>query len=198
MIVVDIEATGLDHRNHSLLSIGAVDFENPERQFYGECRAWEGAHLDPEALAVNGFTSTECLNPGKDSLEELMVRFHHWMSQSNDRILAGHNISFDRDFLNSSLQRAKINFAFPYRTIDLHTLAYTTCRTKGIPIPERNGHPALSSDAVMRLLGLPEEPKPHIALMGAKIAAEAFSRLMYGKNLLPEFAEYPMQLLTQK
>ena len=120
------------------------------------------------------------------------------MTQSNDRILAGHNISFDRDFLNSSLQRAKINFAFPYRTIDLHTLAYTTCRTKGIPIPERNGHPALSSDAVMRLLGLPEEPKPHIALMGAKIAAEAFSRLMYGKNLLPEFAEYPMQLLTQK
>lgn len=198
MIVVDIEATGLDPHKHSLLSIGAVDFENPERQFYGECRAWEGAHLDPEALTVNGFTEAECLNPGKESLEDLMVRFHHWVDQGNERILAGHNISFDRDFLNSSFSRSKISFAFPYRTIDLHTLAYATCRTKGIPMPQRNGHPALSLDTVMRLLGLPAEPKPHIALMGAKVAAEAFSRLMDEKNLLPEFAEYPMQLLAQK
>lgn len=198
MIVVDIEATGLDFHKHSLLSIGAIDFENPERQFYGECRAWDGAHLDTEALAVNGFTSKECFDPKKESLEELMVRFHHWIEQENERIIAGHNVSFDRDFLNSSFSRAKINFAFPYRTIDLHTLAYTTCRTKGIPMPQRNGHPALSSDAVMRLLGLPEEPKPHIALMGAKIATEAFSRLMDGKNLLPEFAEYPIQPLAQK
>jgi len=38
MIVADIEATGLDPRKHSILSIGAVDFEHPERQFYGECR----------------------------------------------------------------------------------------------------------------------------------------------------------------
>ncbi|MHB1118180.1 MAG: 3'-5' exonuclease [Minisyncoccota bacterium] len=198
MIVADIEASGLDYRNHALLSIGAVDFENPERQFYGECRAWEGAHLDPEALAVNGFTETECLSPGKESLEELMARFHHWVEQSDDRILAGHNVSFDRDFLNNSFQRTKINFAFPFRTIDLHTLAYTTCRMKNIPIPQRNGHPSLSLDTIMRLLGLPEEPKPHVALMGAKVAAEAFSRLMYEKNLLPEFSGYPMQLLEQK
>lgn len=198
MIVVDIEASGLDPRNHALLSIGAVDFENPERQFYGECRVWEGAHIDPEALAVNGFTESECLNPGKESLEELMTRFYHWIEQGNERIIAGHNVSFDRDFLNNSFSRAKINFAFPFRTIDLHTLAYATCKMKDIAIPQRNGHPALSLDAVMRLLGLPEEPKPHIALMGAKVAAEAFSRFMYGKNLLPEFAEYPMQLLEQK
>ena len=56
MIVADLETTGLDSRKHSILSIGAMDFENQENTFYGECRIRENSEIDEEALRVNGFT----------------------------------------------------------------------------------------------------------------------------------------------
>ena len=56
MIIIDVETTGLDPERCSLVSIGAVDFSCPERQFYGECQAWDGAEVSADALAINGFT----------------------------------------------------------------------------------------------------------------------------------------------
>ena len=114
MIVADIEATGLDIHKHSILSIGAVDFEHPDRQFYGECRMWEGASIMSDAIAVNGFTKQECSDPKKQSLKELMESFLHWIEQSEDKTLAGQNPSFDRDFLNSSFARSSIGWHFHF------------------------------------------------------------------------------------
>jgi DNA polymerase III epsilon subunit-like protein len=59
MIVVDVEASGTNYEKHSIVSLGAVDFDNPENRFYGECHIWDGAHIMEEALEVCGFTETE-------------------------------------------------------------------------------------------------------------------------------------------
>ena len=59
MIIVDVESTGIEPEKHSILSIGALDFDNPENQFYGECRAWDWAHIMDESLVVNGFSREE-------------------------------------------------------------------------------------------------------------------------------------------
>lgn len=192
MIVADIEATGLDPHKHSILSIGAVELEHPDRQFYGECRMWEGASIMTDALAVNGFTRQECTDPRKHSIEELMQMFLHWIEQCGDKTLAGHNVSFDRDFINDSFARAHIGWHFPYRTLDLHSMAYMDAMRRGIAIPHKNDRTDFSLDAILKYVGLPEEPKPHIGINGAKYEAEAFSRLLYGKNLLPEFLSYPI------
>lgn len=193
MLVIDAEFTGLDPRAHSIVSIGAVDFNDPERQFYGECRIWDGAHIMPEALAVNGFTEEQVRDPKKQSLEELAQSFHRWIEQSNDRTLAGQNVALDRDFLNESFRRAGLEFRFAHRNVDSHSVAYAYFAKKGMPLPKKDDYQsALSLDKILTILGLPPEPKPHIALNGAKLEAEAFSRLMFEKNLLPEFAQYPI------
>jgi DNA polymerase III epsilon subunit-like protein len=192
MIVADIEATGIDFHKHSILSIGAVDFEHPERQFYGECRMWDGASIMSDALEVNGFTREECTDSKKHSLKELMENFLHWVEQCEDKTLAGHSTSFDRDFLNNSFARASIGWHFSYRTLDLHSMAYMDMTKRGISIQRKNARTDISSDYIFKYVGIPEEPKPHHGLNGAKYEAEAFSRLLYGKNLLPEFAEYPI------
>ncbi|GIU68698.1 MAG: hypothetical protein KatS3mg001_548 [Candidatus Pacearchaeota archaeon] len=49
-----------------------------------------------------------------------------------------------------------------------------------------------SLDEILKYVGLSSEPKPHNALMGAKLSSEAFSRIIYGKNLLKEFEEYSL------
>jgi len=192
MIVADIEATGLDYRKHSLLSIGAVEFEHPEREFYGECRMWDGASIMTDAIAVNGFSEKECRDPQKHSLEELMEDFYHWVEQCEEKTLSGQNISFDRDFLNDSFSRAHIGWRFSFRANDLQSMAYMDAVKRGLSIPQKNEHTDFSLDAILKYVGLPTEPKPHHALNGAKYEAEAFSRLLYEKNLLPEFVKYPI------
>ncbi|OHA85742.1 MAG: hypothetical protein A2408_01585 [Candidatus Yonathbacteria bacterium RIFOXYC1_FULL_52_10] len=193
MLVIDAEFSGLDPRAHSIVSIGAVDFADPERQFYGECRIWDGAHIMPEALAVCGFSEEQVRDPKKQSLEELAQSFHRWVEQSDDRTLAGQNVALDRDFLNESFRRAGLEFRFAHRNVDSHSVAFAYFAKKGMPLPKKSDYQsALSLDKILTTLGLPPEPKPHIALNGAKLEAEAFSRLMFEKNLLPEFAQYPI------
>lgn len=192
MIVIDIEASGLDIRKHAMVSFGAVDFTNPQRQFYAEPRMWEGAECDPEALAVNGFTEKECYDPKRKKLKDVMEEFLAWIEPIEEKTLVGQNPCFDRGFINDAFSRSSIGWNFSYRTLDLHTIAYVDHIRRSIPIPMEHHRTALNLDGILTYVGIPEEPKPHNGLTGAKVEAEALSRILYGKNLLPEFAKYPV------
>ena len=65
MIILDIEASGTNYEKHSIVSIGAFDFDNPSNRFYEECRVWDGANIDEDALEVKGFTEAELRDPNK-------------------------------------------------------------------------------------------------------------------------------------
>lgn len=188
MIVVDVEASGLDPNKHSMVSVGAVDLKHPSNQFYAECRIWEGADIMDDALEVNGFTKEEVTDPKKPSLEEVITSFMSWIEQCDEFTLAGQNPSFDRDYLRSSAARYHLNWPLAHRTIDLHSVAYAHLISRGIPVPLKNKHSALNLDNILEYCGIPGgEPKPHNALTGAKSAGECFSRLLYNQKLLPEF-----------
>lgn len=197
MIVVDAEMSGLDPDKHSMVSLGAVDFAHPERQFYGECRIWDGAETDPEALAVNGFTDEQCRDKNKKSETELITEFFAWIQPIPDKTIAGQNVSFDAKFLNQALKRADIEWRFSFRTLDLHAVVYAQFLKEGREVLLKQDQSGLSLDKILTAFGLPEEPKPHIALNGAKYEAEVFSRIIRGKNLLSEFAQYPVDIPEQ-
>lgn len=191
MIFVDIEATGLDPRTHSILSIGAIDLANPTRQFYEECRAWDGAHISDEALQVNGFTKEEAVDPTKQTEGEAVRLFLAWAWEiEGDRTLAGQNVSFDRDYLQFASAREGLDWDLAHRTIDTHTLAWMHMVNRGLTPPTENHRSMLNLDAILTYCGIPEEPKPHNALTGAMCHAEVASRLLYGKKLLPEFEQF--------
>ncbi|MHB8651804.1 MAG: 3'-5' exonuclease [Minisyncoccota bacterium] len=194
MLVIDAEMSGLDPRKNSIVSIGAVDFDDPTRQFYGECRVWDGAELVPESLAVCGFNEEELFDPAKKPFIVLAKEFYNWVAVAPERTLAGQNVSLDREFLNDAFRRAGVEFRFAHRNLDTHSVAYAYFRSRGVTIPlkETDQQSALSLDKILEMLGIPPEPKPHIALNGAKLEAEALSRMMFGKNLLPEFEIYPV------
>lgn len=190
MIVVDVEASGVEYHKHSIVSVGALEFERPENRFYAECRIWDGAHIMKEALEVNGFTEEEIIDPQKQSEGGLITAFLEWVNTCKEHTLAGQNVSFDRDFLKAAAERTHLNWPLAYRTIDTHTLAYMHYVLMGKSVPTNNQRSALDLDAVLRYTGIPEEPKPHNALTGALSHAEVISRLLYGKKLLPEFDQY--------
>jgi len=193
MIAVDIEGSGIGPDTHSILSLGAIDMDNPSRGLYEECRAWEGAHINDEALVVNGFTKEQATDPEKQSEADLVHKFAAWAESSADRTLAGQNVSYDRDILEAAARRAgHTAWPFAHRTIDVHSLAWMHMVKRGMtpPVDADKKHSALNLTAVLAYCGIPEEPRPHNALTGAKCHAETISRLLYDKKLLPEFEQY--------
>ena len=197
MIIVDTETTGIDSQKASLLSIGAIDFSQPEKQFYGECNIWEAAEIHQAALDVNGFSQEEITNKTKQTQKQLIEAFILWMQNCEEQTLAGENPSFDRDFIAATAKREGAEWTSIYRTIDLHSLAYVHMLKRGV-LQSKNKRTAIKLDTILIYVGLPEEPKPHNALTGAKMETEAFARLIYGKNILKEFENYPLPNYLKK
>jgi len=193
MIVVDVEASGVNYEKNSIVSVGALELEHPERRLYEECRVWDGAHIEDGALAVNGFTKAQITDPKKQTEAELVRRFIAWALQAEDQTLAGQNVSFDRDSLKAAAERAgHTDWPFAYRTIDTHTLCYMHMVKRGLTPPQDpvKKHSKLNLDAVLVYCGIPEEPEPHNALTGALCHAEVISRLLHDRKLLPEFEQF--------
>ena len=192
MIVVDGEYSGLDPYKHAILSIGAVDFLNPENRFYGECRVFEGAEIDDGALLVNGFTKEQALDPKAKSLEEMMKEFLAWVAPIEDRTIAGQNVYLDRDMLDMAARRCKIPWLGGKRIVDLHAVCYASHLKKGQALQLEDKLSPLSLDLILKYVGVPEEPKPHNALTGALLETEAFGRLIYGRAWLPEYEKHAL------
>lgn len=199
MIAVDVEASGIGADTHSIVSVGAVDLLDPSRQLYEECRVWEGAHINDEALLVNGFTKEQITDPAKQSEAELVHKFAAFAEPLSDRTLAGQNVSFDRDILQAAAKRAgHTNWPFAHRTIDSHSLAWMHMVKRGMtpPVDPEKKRSALDLDAILQYCGIPAEPTPHNALTGAKCHAEVISRLLNDKKLLPEFEQFAIPWLS--
>lgn len=199
MIVLDIEASGLVPERHSILSIGAVDLNEPTNQFYEECRAWDGAEVSEEALAVNGFSQEEIEDPTKQTEAGLLRAFIAWaMDRPEDRTLAAQNVTFDRLFLEAACQRAGIEYPFAHRTIDVHTLVWLHLVSRGETPPVKNSHSDINLSFALTYAGLPEEPKPHNALTGALCHAEVIARVAYNRKLLPDFSSFAIPWETNR
>ncbi len=197
MLILDIEASGTNYDKHSIVSIGAIDFDNPTNRFYGECQIWSGAHIMDEALVVNGFTKAEITDVTKLTEAELTIQFLEWSMSLSDRTLTGQNVSFDRDMLRAATERAGRNWDLAYRTLDTHTMCWMHMIKAGLvpPLDIQHKRSALTLDAIMLYCGIPEEPEPHNALTGALSHAEVVARLLYDKKLLPEFLHYEIPWL---
>lgn len=190
MIVVDLETSGVDQRVHGLLSIGAVDFLEPGRQYYGECKLREEGDVMDEALEVNGFTYEDITNHNKQSEVDLVKDFLLWFKRSKDHTLAGQNPHFDLSFLEEVCRRSELDIPFARRLIDLHSVTVYHITSRGLEVPIRKKRSDVDSDYIMRYVGIPEEPRPHNALNGAVWEAEAFNRLFYNGGLFDDFEKY--------
>lgn len=187
MIVVDVETTGLDPSRHSIVSIGAVSYENPDCTFYTECRPWTGTEIDDRALQVNGFTRAQLLDVGRPLAIAAIRRFDAWARSSPlSMVLANHNVAFDVGFLQMAYDRANLEWPFGYKTVDVHAVAYAAMLACGANVPLKADRTSdLSLDGILTWLGLDPEPKPHHALNGARCAATALRRLTHGSVSIP-------------
>lgn len=198
MLVIDLEASGLDVRANSIVSLGALDLHNPTNRFYAECRMWEGAEYNEESLEVCGYTVEEITDPNKMTEGELIRNFIDWSKDLANRTFCGQNVSFDRIYAETAARRAHLDWPFAHRTIDTHSLCWMHMIKRGLeaPVDEEHRRSALNLDAILNYCGIPDEPEPHNALTGALCHGEVASRLLYDKKLLPEFEQFEIPWLA--
>ena len=199
MIVLDIETTGLDPGRHSIIEVGALDFDCPGNYFNERCQIWDGAEIDSKALEINGLTLNEIKDQTILTQKELISNFMIWADQIADKTIAGQNVDFDIYFLNESSKRCGLNLSLGKRKVDQHSIVYAHFIKRNIRPPLKDGFSNLNSDLIMNYVGLPSEPKPHRALTGARFEAEALSRLLFGRMMFDEFNNHaiPYYLKTQ-
>jgi len=190
MIVLDIETTGLDPRLHSIVEVGAIDFNCPGNVFNARCQIWEGAEIDLKALEINGLTPKEIQDKSFLTQIDLITGFMNWMENIEDKTIAGQNVDFDIDFINESSARCGLNFSLGKRKVDQHSIVYAHLLKRNIKPPLKDGFSEVNSDFIMKYVGIPSEPKPHRAINGARYEAEALSRLICGRGMFEEFAGF--------
>jgi len=199
MIALDIEASGVDYHKNSIISIGAVDMEDKDKRFYGECRVWEGSHLAEDTMVFLQMTEEQFRDPLKQTEGELIEKIMRWIESCHDRTLLGQNVSFDRDFLKAGCERIHHEYPLAHRTVDTHTLCYMHMIKRGLvpPFNEEKHRTALNLDVILQYCGIPEEPRPHNALTGALSHAEVAHRLLYDEKFLPEFDRFEIPWLAE-
>ena len=60
MIVIDVEASGTNYEKHSMVSLGALDFDKPDQRFYMECRIWEAKDVRGTSLGLTEAVCEQC------------------------------------------------------------------------------------------------------------------------------------------
>ena len=136
-VVIDVETGGFHSSTDALLEIAAVliDMEPDGTLKRGathsfHVKPFEGARLDPAALAITGIDPFHPLRPAlpeKDALGRIFREIRHAIHAYNCRraILVGHNAAFDLGFLNAAITRADVkrNPFHPFSCFDTATLA---------------------------------------------------------------------------
>ncbi|HLC58424.1 MAG TPA: 3'-5' exonuclease [Candidatus Nanoarchaeia archaeon] len=177
MIVIDLEMSGLDFKKNSILSIGALDFNNSKNTFYGECTLRKGTKIDDKAIAVCGFTRKQ-IKENKKSCEKLLKEFLEWTDKISDKTLAGHNVHFDIAFLQENFKIYKLKWDFGHRIVDLHSVFYFNFMKGKVKIPIKYYHSALNLDFIIDYFKLKKREGTHNALEDAQLTAQAFSKLL--------------------
>jgi DNA polymerase III epsilon subunit-like protein len=195
MIIVDLEMSGLDIEKCGIWQIGAVELENPENQFLQEARIDDHDIIFNEPNAkktvfdVTGKTESYFRDKQKQSQKQMLINFFEWVEKVKLNNLAGQN-PWDVAFLNIKARKYGLKMPFHYRFFDLHSISQLKfLETNGkFYMKKRISNMGLGN--ILKFCGILYERKIHNALEDAKLTAECFSRILYGKNLLEEYKKF--------
>lgn len=201
MIVVDVETSGTEPERNGIWQIGALDLSNPQNTFLQESRIDDEDEISEEALKVIGKTEKYLRDKNKQSQKELLGKFFNWVNTIKIKNCLCQNPQFDLAFINRKANQYGLKISFHHRAFDLHSIASIRYNQINGKLLIEEDHSGMGLTNILKFCGLEDkriqlkdggivkQGKPHNALEDAKLTAECFSRLVYGKSLLQEFSK---------
>ena len=210
MIVLDIETSGLYPEKHGIWQIGALDLYNFTNTFIEESRIDYKDLVAEEALRVIGKTESHLRDPNKQSQKKLLENFFSWTETADIKNALCQNPQFDIGFINFKARKYELTPSFHHRSFDLHSIAQTRYQQLYRNLLIKDNYSDMGLSNILQFCGLEDkrismekgkvkkEGTPHNALEDAKLTAECFSRLIYGRSLLEKFSQYKVpEYLTE-
>ncbi|KAA9002047.1 ribonuclease T [Affinibrenneria salicis] len=165
-VVIDVETAGFNAKTDALLEIAAITLKmdnngwlQPDDTLHFHVEPFEGAILQPEALAFNGIDPSNPLRGAVSEYEALheifkLVRKGIKEQSCNRGIIVAHNANFDHSFLMAAAERCglKRNPFHPFATFDTaalsglvlgQTVLAKACIAAGIAFDSSQAHSAL-------------------------------------------------------
>lgn len=188
-IVLDIETSGLNKVQCGIWQIGAIDL-NDNEEFFQESRIDDEDFVEERALKVIGKTKEELLDKNKQSQKELLKTFFEWIKTRKVKNFLCQNPQFDINFLEIRAIKYGLSIPFKYKCFDLHTISQMVYHKIHGKFLFEEGKSKMSLGEILEFVGMKDNRQAHNALEDSRLTAECFSRLMYGKNLYPEYSKF--------
>ncbi|NMH64300.1 ribonuclease T [Shewanella salipaludis] len=165
-VVIDVETAGFNSQTDALLEIAVtmlkMDDEGVlaiDKTLHFHIEPFEGANLEPEALAFNGIDPT---NPLRGAVSEKVafleifkqVKKAQKAADCHRSIIVAHNAAFDHGFVSKAIERCELKRSpfHPFATFDTatlaglaigHTVLAKACKMAGIDFNNSEAHSAL-------------------------------------------------------
>ncbi|MCL1126388.1 ribonuclease T [Shewanella surugensis] len=165
-VVIDVETAGFNAQTDALLEIAVtllkMDNEGNlvfDKTLHYHIEPFEGANLEPEALAFNGIDPTNPLRGAVDEKHAFLeifkdVKKAQKAADCHRSIIVAHNAAFDHAFVTKAIERNGLKRTpfHPFATFDTatlaglaigHTVLAKACSIAGIEFDNKQAHSAL-------------------------------------------------------
>lgn len=191
-IVIDVETGGVNPAKDALLEIAAISITmddqgliHPDQAYHYHVLPFEGANLDPGALAFNKIDPYHPFRfaiPEAQALRELFSATSKECKQKScsRAVLVGHNAWFDQQFINAAVERCQLGYN-PYHRFTSFDTATLSALVYGQTVLSR----------ALELAKIPfNTDEAHSALYDAKHTAELFCVIV---NHWKELGGWPIE-----
>lgn len=175
IVVLDTETGGLDPAQHSILSIGMVDWTGKHQT---EIFVNEGEiGSDPRSMEVNGIDLDWIRKYGvspKTAVRKV-EKFLNGLGMGRPLMICGHNVAFDMAYMRRlyTLAGKDTPRDFSHRSIDTHTLLWALAAQGRLPRTARSSDGAFGHFDIA-----PPDDKRHTALGDAIATRDLLIQLL--------------------
>ena len=120
----------------------------------------------------------------------MLIRFFEWVKKCKSKTFVCQNPQFDHAFLEHKSRKYNLDFPTGWRAFDMHTLSHYKYFLINNAFVLDNGKSDFGLSKSLEFCGMKDERNFHNALEDAKLTAEVFSRIVYGKNLLQDYKKF--------
>lgn len=165
-VVIDVETAGFNSQTDALLEIAVTLLKMDDEGVLGidktlhfHIEPFEGANLEPAALAFNGIDPNNPLRGAVSEKEAFLeifkaVKKAQKASDCHRSIIVAHNAAFDHGFVSKAIERCDLKRSpfHPFATFDTatlaglaigHTVLAKACMMAGISFDNKEAHSAL-------------------------------------------------------
>ena len=194
MIVLDIEASGLDFEKCGIWQIGAIDFESNE-EFLEECKIDDEDLIletsdSKNVLEIIGKSEEELRDKNKQTQKEMIEKFFEWVAKRKEDIFLCMNPQFDIGYIWVKARKYGLEVKFQFKAFDLHTISQLKYFEIHNDFLFEEGKSKMGLKRICDFCGVEDRRDKHNALEDCKLTGECFSRLVYGKNIFSEYSKF--------